>query len=291
MEKSLWLGILFAVLASTNINVGKGIQKWKVKVLGKGKAMFNKENRRDLRIWLIGMALTASATVLYSYALKFTDKASIVSSLNGVGMIGLVLFAWLVIRERIGAQEVVGAAMVLIGTAVMGYFDKPLEGGQHYQLKNFLVIVACLAAVLLPPALYSWKTNKLHGLIFGAIPGIFIGVALILADMALVKSGNSILGQLRNPYPYIAMFLGLGALTTTQLAFWRARAMVVVPTINSFIILTPVVIEYFTFGTVLQPAQYLAIAVIIGGVVMLTYTEKQDRMEAEDEEDSSRKKG
>ena len=34
-EGSLVLGIGLAVLASINLNVGKGIQKWKVKVLGK----------------------------------------------------------------------------------------------------------------------------------------------------------------------------------------------------------------------------------------------------------------
>ena len=65
-----------------------------------------------------------------------------------------------------------------------------------------------------------------------------IGIAMILGDMALVASGNSMMGQFRNPYPYIAVAVGGGALVITQFAFWRARAMVVVPTINSFIILT-----------------------------------------------------
>jgi drug/metabolite transporter (DMT)-like permease len=288
MEGSLWLGIGLAVLASANLNVGKGVQKWKVKVLGKGRAMFSKEHGGDLAVWLVGFFLTASASVLYSLALKYTDKSSIVSSLNGVGMIGLVLFAWLVIKERIGWQEIGGATLVLIGATLMGYFDKPLPGGQRYELSRFLLCVAGLAAVFAPLALYSWKTDRLYGFTFGAIPGILIGTAMILGDMALVKSGNDFFGQLKNPYPYVALLIGLAALTTTQLAFWRAKAMVVVPTINSFVILTPVVIEYFTFGTVLQPLQYAAVIAIIGGVVMLTYTEKQDRMEAKDEEDSSR---
>ena len=56
--------------------------------------------------------------------------------------------------------------------------------------------------------------------------------------------------------------------------------MVVVPTINSFIILTPVVFEYFTFGTVLAPPQWVAILSIVAGVVLLTATSTQDRIEA-----------
>lgn len=282
METSLWLGALLAVLASTSLNVGKGLQKWKVGIWGKGKAMFNRENRGDFKVWLIGFALTAAATPLYSLALKFTDKSSMVSALNGVGMIGLVIFAWLVLKERIGWQEIGGAALVLVGTAVMKYFDRPV-GAQHFVLMNFIVSSLVLLAVFGALAGYSWKANRLHGFSFGAIPGILIGMAMILGDMALVESGNDMVGQLKNPYPYVAIVLGIAALAVTQLAFWRAHAMVVVPTINSFIILAPVVIERFTFGTVLAPLQYIGIVTIVAGVVLLTATEKQDRIEGLEE--------
>jgi len=278
-EGSVILGISLAILASLNLNVGKGIQKWKVKILGKGRAMFSSEHRADFVVWIIGVALTASCTVIYSLALKFTDKASLVSSFNGVGMIGLVIFAWLVIKERIGWQEIGGAALVLVGTTVMGYFDKPLAGGQHFDLRPFVFCLLGILVVFGPLAAYSLKTDKMFGFTFGAIPGILIGTGMILGDMALVESGNDFAGQLKNPYPYLALLAGLGALSITQLAFWRSKAMVVVPTINSFVILAPVVIEYFTFGTVLETAQYAGIAAIIAGVVMLTATEKQDRLE------------
>ena len=97
-----WLGMLMAILASANLNVGKGVQKWKVRVLGKGRAMFRRENLGDLGIWMIGFVLTASAVPLFSFALNFTTKPSQVSSLNGVGMIGLVLFAEPRMRAREG---------------------------------------------------------------------------------------------------------------------------------------------------------------------------------------------
>ena len=51
---------------------------------------------------------------------------------------------------------------------------------------------------------------------------------------------------------------------------WRATAIVVVPTMNSFVILTPLVIQYFTFGTVLHSLQYLGVLVVIAGVVRMT---------------------
>ncbi len=48
-------------------------------------------------------------------------------------------------------------------------------------------------------------------------------------------------------------------------------------------ILAPVVLERFTFGTVLETTQYGGIAAIIVGVVMLTYTAAQDKMVADDD--------
>ena len=269
-ESTLWIGLLMGTLAALCLNLGKGIQKMKVKVLGQGRAMFSPEHRRDFRIWLFGALLTTSATGFFSVALKFTDKSSLVSALNGVGLLGLVFFAWLVLKEPMGIREWVGAGLVVVGTTVMGYMDQPLPQGQSYALASFVHILAILAAIFLPLALLALKKVRLHGLVFGAIVGTLIGIAMILGDMALVKAQGSLLGQLRNPYPYAALFCGASALALTQFAFWRATALAVVPTINSFIILVPVLVEYFTFGTVLQPAQYLAIALIVLGVVLLT---------------------
>jgi len=279
VKSAALLGIVFAILASTNLNVGKGMQKWKVKVFAHGRAMFSREHRKDLLLWFCGFLLTFTATPLYSFALLHTEKSSMVSALNGVGMIGLVIFAWLVLRERIGAQEIGGAVLVLAGVTVMGAFDQPLEAAQQFTLAPFLYCTLATALVFVPLAVYAWKTNHLYGFTFGAIPGILIGIAMILGDMALVASGNSMWGQLKNPYPYLAIAVGAVALVITQFAFWRARAMVVVPTINSFIILTPVIYEIFTFGTRLEPIQWAAVGAIISGVILLTATAKQDRIE------------
>jgi len=282
MEGAFGLAIILAILASLNMNVGKAIQKWKVSVLGKGRAMFAPENRRDFTIWAFGILLTISCTPLFSLALNNTDQPSLVSSMNGVGMIGLVLFAWLVLKERIGRQEIAGAVAVFIGTTVMGVFEKQPEPGQGVALEGFVFIFAVLLAVLGPAAYWSWRTRKAHGVTFGTLVGMLMGTAVILGKLALVQAGNDFWGQLRNPYPYAALLVGLAALILTQLAFWRSAAMVVVPTINSVMILTPAVIQYFALNQKMQPAQYAAVAIIVTGVILLTATEKADKIEGTD---------
>jgi drug/metabolite transporter (DMT)-like permease len=280
--KSPFLGLAISALASMNLNVGKGIQKWKVKIFAKGKAMFAPENRRDLIIWLIGLGLTASGVPLFSFALKLTDKSSQVSALNGVGLFGLVAFALIVLKEKIGWQEIGGAACIIGGTAIVHLFDRP-AAEQTYSAMGFLISFSVLLGVFLALAAFAWKTGKIYGFAFGAIPGIFIGSALILADIALVKAGGDMIGQLGNIYAWIAVIFGVLATVSSQFAFWRGRAMVVIPTTNSFVILAPVVIQYFTFGTMLRPIQYLAIGVIIAGVILLTSTEALAATEAKPE--------
>lgn len=278
MEGTL-LGIILAIWASTDLNVGKGMQKWKVKVWAHKKQIFTKQHLPDFLLWCCGLLLTASAMPLLSLAMKFTDKTGMVSAMNGVGLIGLVIFAWLVLKEKIGWQELGGAALVICGSIIMGYFDEKLEGGQQYSLGRFLTVVAVIVAALAAAGVWSWKTSKLFGLVFGSIAGTCVGVAMILADMALVKSGNDFWGQLLNPYPYFAFILGVAATVFSNVAFWRARAMVVIPTFNSVVMLSPLLIEFFTFGVTLQPLQYLGALTSVGGVVLLTATEKQDRIE------------
>jgi drug/metabolite transporter (DMT)-like permease len=273
------LGIILAIWASADLNIGKGMQKWKVKVWAQKKKIFTKQHLPDFLLWCVGLLLTASAMPLLSLAMKFTDKTGMVSAMNGVGLIGLVLFAWLVLKEKIGWQELIGAAMVISGSMLIKFFDVKVEGGQHYSLDRFLMVVAVIVVVLATAAVWSWKTNKLFGLVFGSISGTCVGVAMILADMALVKSGNDFWGQLLNPYPYFAFILGVAATVFSNVAFWRARAMVVIPTFNSMVMLSPLMIEFFTFGVTLQPMQYVGVLTSVAGVVLLTATEKQDRIE------------
>jgi len=65
------------------------------------------------------------------------------------------------------------------------------------------------------------------------------------------------------------------ALAVTQVAFFKAAAVVVVPRINSFTILTPLLVEYFPFGIWLNALQYLGVALIISGIIILSTSPRQ----------------
>ena len=262
------LGVLIAIVASTLLNVGKGIQKWKVKVLGQG--LLQRQHRADATIWLIGVLMTVSASVGFSAALLLTDKPSTVAALNGVGLIGLVIFAHTVLHERVGLRELMGAVAVVSGTAVMGLFDVAAPKPPETSLGGLLVCGVAIVCCYTPLAIWSWRARRLHGLIFGSMSGTLVGMAMVLADLALVESGGQFLGQLAGGWVYLALLVGTTALALTQLAFWRAAAIVVVPTMNAFIVLAPLYIQYLVFDILLEPAQYAGMGIIVAGIVLLT---------------------
>jgi drug/metabolite transporter (DMT)-like permease len=190
----------------------------------------------------------------------------------GIGLIALVIFAWLVLKEKIGPREITGCALVVVGTTVLAAFDVPMSDPEAFVLSKLLLYIAVVLAVFGVLVVYTLTTKKLHGVIFGSLAGALIGIGMFIADIALVESGGSFLGQLKNPYPYVALFTGASALALTQVAFLRSRAVVVVPCINSFTILMPMLLEFLVYNINLSVPQYLGIIVLIPGVVVLSTT-------------------
>jgi len=270
MDTALLAGIVVAALAATFLNVGKGVQKMKVEVLKQGRRVLRPEHRRDFGIWVIGFLMTASASGLYSYALKLTDKAGLVSAMSGLGLVGLVIFAALVLKERFGRREQLGTAAIVAGTVLVSYFNQPIPFDPDYPIRRLLIISGGVVVVTLVACLIAWKTGRLFGFVFGATAGCYIAIAMVLGDVALIEAGNDFLGQLSNPYPYAAITIGTAALAITQLAFFRGRALLVVPTINSLMIGGPPILEYAVVGTALTTEQLVGMAVIVVGVVVLT---------------------
>ncbi len=264
-------------LGSIAMNVGNGVQKMKVHVLTKGWAMFSREYRRDRTIWLMGVIGSTISAGLFSYAMKLTDKPSLISSLVGIGLVALVVFAWMVLKEKIGPREITGCALVVIGTTVLAYFDLPVKDPAIFVRAELITYIGIILAAFTPLVVYALVTKNLHGVIFGSLAGTFIGIGLFIADIALVESGGSFLGQLKNPYPYVAMVAGLSALSVTQVGFLRARAVVVVPCQNSFSILVTLLLEYLVYTIHLSPPQYVGIAVLIPGVIVLSTTSASAR--------------
>ena len=79
----------------------------------------------------------------------------------------------------------------------------------------------------------------------------------------------------------MALFVGIIATATSQVGFWRDRAIIVVPTFVSFNMIVPAILEYFVFGVSLNLVQYAAMGGIIGGVIFLSLSTPEEVLAVE----------
>jgi len=191
--------------------------------------------------------------------------------MTGVGLIGLLVFAIKVIGEKIGALDGLGIVLVIVGTSVLAY----LGAEKEHQVRQFLdrsLILMILAMVLAAASgcIIALRFRKIHGTTFGLSAGLCIGLAIFIADAGLVRSGGSFSGQLATPYPYVAIGFAVVATITTQIGFLHGRALEVVPSVNTAMILTPLLLEVVIYHEWPRPASCMLVAIIVVGVFLLS---------------------
>ena len=272
IDANVVIGVSIALAGAVFLNVGKGLEKMKVHVFAQGWAMFRSPHNKDLGVWLLGMSLTFSFGISQWIAMRFVDNPSLITAMNGFGLVALVLFAIKIIGEHITRRELVGIGIIVISTVIMAYFQAPTKAYSDFNT------TALVVGALIPLGLfgilsaYALKTGRMWGFAFGGLSGSFNAIPSMLLKISWLIVGHeaSVIAQLRHPYLYVALLMGIVATATTQVGFWRDRAIIVVPTFISLNMIVPAVLEYFIFGVSLQLVQYLAMAGVIGGVIFLS---------------------
>lgn len=264
------LGLGFGMIAALMMNVGKGVQKQKVRVLTKGREILAPQNRRDFAIWSMGLLLTVSSTLPFSLGLKLSKSPSAISAMTGIGLIGLVIYAVKVIGEPVDTRDRVGIAAVVVGTSVLGYLGGGTASGRQFADLALALTVISLLLIGGIACLAARRWPRMHGVAYGATAGICIGIALFLGDAALVRSDGSLTDQLRNPYPYLALLIAAAATVITQFGFLKGRALEVVPAVNTAIILIPIILEGVIYGALPSATQLGLTLVVLTGVILLS---------------------
>jgi len=260
--------------ASVTLNIGKAVLKMKVEVLKKGKEMLHPPYRRDFLIWLFGFFLTFVASLMTMTAQRMTEKTSLVSSMNGVGLIGLALFSLFVLKEKVGLREWFSVLLIALGTTTISYFNKS-AASNYYSFNNLLWCVGACIAGSIVIILVAKALNKGRAFFYAMIAGLGLGMMNIFYHMSKVASPAGA-PFYASPYFWIAfMILGNVGFVMTNLAFFHGTGIVIVPTVNSFLMISPMVFEFLIFRTTLTPMQYVGAGIIILGVILLTSSPNQ----------------
>lgn len=265
--------ISLAIVAALCLNLGKAVQKMHVQVLKKGRGML-REHRREFLGWLTGILMTFIAGVFFVVAQNMTDKTSVVTSMNGVGLIGLALFSYFVLKERVGVREWGAVMLIIAGTVTVLLFKEFSGHERNMSLPGLYWSCGVTAAIFTVLTLLAIRVGRGRALILAAVAGTFLGLMHIFfhAGPQVEFGGGQLWEQVRPAalYIFIGFMLGNGGFFYTNWAFFHGSGIYVVPTVNSFLMITPMIFEVFIFNATLTPMQYVGAAVIIAGVVVLT---------------------
>jgi hypothetical protein len=272
MDIGFYLGLLSGMTGALMLNIGKAIQKQKVHVFLQGRGMFRDPHKKDLYAWLFGLLLTGGSSFPAILGIWLTGSSAVISALTGVGLVGLCIYAVRVIKEKMSALDIAGIILVMIGTSVMGYLGAEGAGKKVVGFSPGLLAMTVTGMCVIAAAgcLTALKFRRIHGIMFGFTAGLCIGTPFFLMHAGIVDAKDSLIQSLLTPYPYIAIVFALTATVVTQLGFMRARALEVVPAVNSSIVLVPVILEAIIYSKMPGPINIALICVILAGVLVLS---------------------
>jgi len=284
VQQSLALAAIYGICGAVSVSLGKGFQKYGVSVLLRPREMFQRRNLFKLFVWLLGTAGIVSSA-FFLFAACAYGPLTIISALSGTGLVALVLFGVLVLKEPFGTNEMLGVAAIIVGTVLAGYFEgSPAlanhhlanPSDQHFSVPNVVAMGLGVAALSLAAAAYSWRHgDRYFGVIFGSISGFCGGISLFFQKGSMLFcSCTNIFGDipaaLRNPFFYLFAVTGILDFVVTQYALTRSKAVTVVPCYQSFYIAIPLLGGIVAYYDGINLLQLLGIILLLSGVILLS---------------------
>lgn len=234
-------------------------------------------------LWIGATIGTLLAVAVVLVALSI-GAVSLVGAMAGSGLVTLAVFSHFVMAERISASDLLGIALILAGSVLIGFFALP-QGEPTPRWAVLHGFTAVLAAVYVV-AWLAMKKNPRAGIIIGGFGGALAGASMlyqnattIVADVGPViyfplseSLAWSRIVELVNPYLVIWLALSMGAFFVLQVAYGRGKAIHVIPAFNVNFIVVPVLGGVIGFAERVHALQWAGVAVIVAGTLVLTAT-------------------
>jgi drug/metabolite transporter (DMT)-like permease len=284
-ESSLTKTVVYGLLATVSLNLGRGLQKYGVLSITHPRRIFREPGYPFLfLVWCLGTAGMVASTFL-TFAACAYGPVTIVAALSGVGLIALALFSAFVLKETIGRRELLAIGLILLGTVLAGYFDRwerianyglPAKNGELIAWRNLVLFSLAVVALSMGMAVYSLRRHqRAFGAIFGGIAGICGGISVFFQKASLIYCGCAdifadVAAAVRNPYFHLFIVSGLLDFFVIQYALSKAKAVTVVPSYQSFYIGVPIVGGLAAYFERVNFIQLVGMVFLLRGVTILS---------------------
>lgn len=267
------------MLFSIQVHLAKALQRQGIEIFEQiKKRQVVQGGLRKPVIYTVGVILNNTLFIWSTLAQPYGPPA-LFSSMFGVGLVFLMIYAAVVLKESINRREVVGATAIILGTLAIGY-ENVLRGEMldrfTMNLRAFFLI---LGAWLTFSVLFIFSANrsgnlKIMALAYGLLAGSLGGLDPFLKGVGQNYGGASAVipaTTLGNIIFVSSFVIGFLAFVITQIGFARkVRASLLVPAYNAAFIGLPVFWQLFLLPDYsLTILTALGLTLIIGGVAAM----------------------
>ncbi|MHA2495914.1 MAG: hypothetical protein ACXAEI_10530 [Candidatus Hodarchaeales archaeon] len=270
-QSLILLGISLALAASVLQNLGMGFQKLgfeRLKPLSSRDPLLDRIFRA--KVWILGTAMTFFSWGFFLAALGYIGISIVQPILIG-GLIFLVAFAIIFLKEQILPKEGVGIAICALGTLFVTLEAEKIKRDPDtwdtFVLFGFMCLMLILAlAVMLHSQLILRKHPLAAG---GAVSGIFTGLGAMFARSLTLEETNPI-NFIFSVHFWLLILFQASSFAVLQGAFHRERAVTVVPLYGGFAVLVPVIAGILVFGEKMGWFLLTGVIFVIIGIYLLS---------------------
>ncbi len=211
-------------------------------------------------------------------------NASVISALNGWGLVVAAVLSRLFLHEEISAGEIAGILTIIAGTGAVGYWGRQTTDQafafvalEFWRFTGVTIVLNLLAV----------GYTLLHGyrgadIVFAVNAGYLGGISALLQKIFMTPlvegwgtQRSTIATLLGEPYVYVFLVTSMASFAMIQVAYQFGKAIRVVPTFSSSIIVTPVLGAIMVFHERVNTFQAAGIALILIGIVLLSVYKRE----------------
>ena len=308
------LAILFGIISYSLVNIGLALQKKgasSLPTIEKTSFWRNLKNFFTNKFWLIGILCTNTSFIFLAIAMN-QGPLSIVSPMQGVGLVVLLLFSFFYLKEKITRWEVLGIVTIITGIVTLGVTKTSNETNftiteinEFFLQPKSIIFLCVLTALVVGAIVFSiLKKYKLASIIFGLGAGTLSGLGAIFtkAYMCALDFANfstSIIFAFSQwmwwIYLLVMVVYNLLSEVLPQIAYQKGKVVLVAPLFAVMALITPVFggIVIFSEWNYLAPwnlaLKIVAIILVLSGVVILSYFNKKSKKRVEEQKEKEDK--
>lgn len=263
------LSIFMAITAYTLLSLGFVLQKKGIQWMG-WKGPKDKIFYSNLTTWIAGFIIMNTYPLPSAIALKNLPP-HIVSAFAGWGIIMLVFFSFLLLKEKLYKTDYIFSLLIVVGIVLLNYFEKSTGPDTSTAAPRVwgLSILCAVPVILIFIGLLKFPDKKVKTWVFASVSGMCAGLMVITLRLLVVNFGYEVSSYLGSIYLYLYLGFALLSFIGLQLALKNGPMIAVGPVQYSSTIIYPVFAAFLVFQQPIHWVQFFAIALIVYSVISI----------------------